>query len=155
MTMGQDRLEAAVDRLEIAELMYRYAWAVDKWEWAMLDEVFADDAVADFSSVAQFTSGDGIARGRATVVSWLRTSLEKFPDVLHFMSNPLVTFHGSNEAKVTTYMHVLHLPMGGIYHCGARRTAQGWRISHLRLEERRFEEAADRLENHMKVAATG
>lgn len=153
MTVGMDRLEAVADRLEIAELMYRYAWAVDKWDWALLDQVFADDAVADFSSVAEHTATDGKARGRATVVSWLRSALEKFPDVLHFMSNPLVTFHGRDEAQVTTYMHVLHLPMGGIYHCGVRRTAQGWRIAHLRLEERRFEEAAERLEQHMKAAA--
>ena len=40
MTTGQERLEAVADRLEIAELMYRYAWAVDKWEWTLLDQVF-------------------------------------------------------------------------------------------------------------------
>ena len=52
MDQEQKRLAAAADRLEIAELMYRYAWAVDKWDWALLDEVFADDAVGDFSVVA-------------------------------------------------------------------------------------------------------
>ena len=153
MSDAQSRLEAAADRLEIAELMYRYAWAIDKWERALLSDVFADDAEGDFSAMADYVEGDGIARGRATVIAWLRSAIEKFPDVLHFLSNPLVTLKGANAADITTYMHVLHLPMGGIYHCKAMRTAQGWRIHRLRLEERRLEAAADRLESYMKSAA--
>ena len=73
--------------------------------------------------------------------------------MLHFLTNPLVTLEGKDDARITIYMQVLHLPMGGIYHCRATRTPKGWRITHLKLEERRFEDAADRLERHMKAAA--
>jgi hypothetical protein len=142
------RLRAAADRLEIAELMHRYAWAIDHWEWALLDEVFADDAEADFATVRQYVGGDGIARGRTAIVAWLRSSLAKFPDVLHFMSNQLVALAG-DEARITTYMHVMHMPMGGIYDCSAVRTPRGWRIRRFRLEERSFDEAAERLRRHM------
>jgi len=149
-SVGSDeqRLLAAADRLEIAELMHRYAWAIDHWEWALLDEVFAAEAEGDFSSVKQYVGGDGIARGRAAIVAWLRSSLAKFPEVLHFMSNPLVALAG-DEARITTYMHVMHMPMGGIYDCSAVRTPRGWRIRRFRLEERSFEEAAERLRRHM------
>ena len=147
----QKRLERVADRFELTELMHRYAWGVDKWDWAMLEEVFAEDVEGDFSSVAKYVNGDGIVRGRKAMVDWLRTSLTKFPDVLHFMSNQLVTFKG-DEAYITTYMHVLHLPMGGIYHCTAVRTDGTWRIRRFRLEERTFNEAAERLERHIKAA---
>jgi hypothetical protein len=133
----EKRLEAAADRLELAELMHRYAWAIDKWEWELLDDVFTEDAEVDFSSVGQYVSGDTILRGRQAIVTWLRNSIQPFPDVLHFLSNQIVALDG-DEARITTYMQVLHLPMGGIYHSVAIRTAAGWRIRRFRLEERTF-----------------
>jgi hypothetical protein len=149
MTPDEERrVLALADRLEIAELMHRYAWAIDHWEWPLLDEVFAEDAEGDFSSVKQYVGGDGIARGRAAIVAWLASSLAKFPDVLHFLSNQLIWLAG-DEARVTTYMHVMHMPMGGIYDCRAVRTPRGWRIHRFRLEERSFRAAAERLERHM------
>jgi hypothetical protein len=60
-----------------------------------------------------------------------------------------------DEAEVTTYMQVLHLPMGGIYHWAAKRTPRGWRIAHFRLEERSFEAAAQRLTRHMRSLEGG
>jgi SnoaL-like domain len=147
------RLLATADRIEIGELMHRYAWAIDHWEWSLLDDVFAEDAEGDFSSVKQYVGGDGIARGRAAIVAWLKGSLAKFPGVLHFMTNQLVSVAG-DEAHITTYMHVMHLPMGGIYHCAAARTPRGWRIRRFCLEERSFREAAERLERHMASFAS-
>jgi ferric-dicitrate binding protein FerR (iron transport regulator) len=43
--------------------------------------------------------------------------------------------------------------MGGIYHSVAIRTADGWRIHRFRLEERTFDEAAERLQRYMKSVA--
>ena len=148
------RLLAAADRLEIAELMHSYAWAIDRWEWQLLAEVFSEDAEGDFSSVKQYVGGDGIARGRTAIVAWLQASLAKFPDVLHFMSNQRIALDG-DAARVTTYMHVLHMPMGGIYECDAVRTPNGWRIRRFRLEERSFAPAAARLQRHMASVGEG
>lgn len=144
-----ERLQAAADRIELGELLHRYAWAIDKWEWQLLDEVFTEDAEVDFSSVGRYVAGDSVLRGRDAIVTWLRDSIRPFPDVLHFLSNQIVMLDG-DEARITTYMQVLHLPMGGIYHSLAVRTAAGWRIRRFRLEERTFDEAAERLQRYMK-----
>ena len=145
----EKRLQAAADRIELGELLHRYAWAIDKWEWQLLDQVFTEDAEVDFSSVGKYVAGDSVLRGRKAIVTWLRDSIKPFPDVLHFLSNQMVILEG-DEARITTYMQVLHLPMGGIYHSVAVRTADGWRIRRFRLEERTFDDAAQRLQHHMK-----
>ncbi len=148
---ANDRLEAAADRLELVELLHRYAWAIDSGDWDLLAQVFTEDAEADFSSVGEYVDADARARGRDSIVAWLRGALEPFPDVLHFLSNALVDVEG-DTARTRTYMHVLHMPMGGIYHGEAVRTPSGWRLRRLRLEERSFEEAAERLRSHMQGA---
>lgn len=145
-----NRLEDAADRLELVELLHRYAWAIDSADWELLTQVFSEDAEADFSSVGEYVEADARMRGREAIVSWLRTALAPFPDVLHFMSNQLVEVQG-DRARTRTYMHVLHLPMGGIYHGEAVRTPEGWRLRRLRLEERSFDAAADRLRSHMQA----
>jgi len=150
MSEQNTRMAETADRLEIIELMHRYAWAIDKWDWELLSDLFIEAAEADYSSVGQYVEGDGIARGRDAIVEWLRSSLELFPDVLHFMSNHIVDLEG-DHARVTTYMHVLHMPMGGIYHCDAVRTDAGWKLAGFRLEERSFDEAAARLQGHMQA----
>jgi hypothetical protein len=146
------RLHAAADRVELCELLHRYCWAIDKWEWQLLDQVFTEDAEVDYSSVGKYVAGDTVLCGRKAIVNWLRESIKPFPDILHFVSNQMVTLQG-DEAQVTTYMQVLHLPMGGIYHSIAVRTADGWRIRRFRLEERTFDEAAERLQRYMKSVA--
>jgi hypothetical protein len=148
----EQRLQAAADRVELGELLHRYCWAIDKWEWQLLDQVFTEDAEVDYSSVGKYVAGDTVLRGRKAIVNWLRESIKPFPDILHFVSNQIVTLQG-DEAQVTTYMQVLHLPMGGIYHSVAIRTADGWRIHRFRLEERTFDEAAERLQRYMKSVA--
>jgi len=149
---AHDRLAAAADRLELAELLHRYAWAIDSGDWALLAQVFTEDAEADFSSVGQYVEGESTTRGRDAIVAWLRAALAPFPDVLHFMSNQLVEVQG-DRARTLTYMHVLHMSMGGIYHGEAVRTRDGWRLRRLHLEERSFDEAAERLRGHMQAAA--
>lgn len=136
------------DRAEIIELLHRYALAIDTGDWALLRSLFTPDAVADFSSVGQYAAGESSMRGVDAIVAWLRAALAPFPDVLHFMSNHIVELHG-DRASTLTYMHVLHMEMGGIYRCEAVRTPDGWRLERLALEERRFAAAAERLRAHM------
>jgi hypothetical protein len=142
-------VSAADDRSQIIELLHRYALAIDTADWVLLRSLFSDDARADYSSVGQYVEGDSEVRGADAIVAWLQAALAPFPDVLHFMSNHLVDLHG-DRAETVSYMHVLHMEMGGIYRCEARRTPGGWKLSRLSLEERRFDAAAERLRAHMR-----
>lgn len=149
--MDELALRQAIDRIEIHELLNRYAHAIDALDWSLLERVFTEDAVADFSSVAEYQEIDSVLEGRAAIVGYYEVALTPFEGVLHFMTNHLVELSG-DEAETRSYMHVLNMSMGGIYTCRCRRTDAGWRIEHLRLEERTFDAVAEKLRSHMQGA---
>ena len=155
MTTPEDRgIRAATDRIELSELMHRYALAIDTADWEALRDVFVADASVDFGSVDRYVEGDTGVKGIEAIVTWFRTVLAPFPDVMHFMSNHVIDLDG-DRARVRTYMHVLHMSMGGVYHADSVRMPSGWRIRRLRLEERLFDEAAERLRVHMSRVDAG
>jgi hypothetical protein len=152
---GDRTLARAADRVELAELMHRYALAIDSADFEALRGVFTADATVDFGSVGHYVEGASGVSGIDAILGWFRAALAPFPDVLHFMSNHVIDLDG-DRARVRTYMHVLHMSMGGLYDAQAVRTPAGWRIARFRLDERRFDEAAERLRAHMsRVDAEG
>ena len=150
--MDDAEVRRGIDRIEIHELLNRYAHAIDHLDWGQLDQVFTEDAVADYSSVGQYQDVDSIRRGRDAIVAYYEVALTPFEGVLHFMTNHLVELDG-DRATSRSYMHVMNMSMGGIYTCRHRRTPDGWRIEHLTLDERTFDEVAERLRSHMESAA--
>lgn len=150
--MDQDeltRLRTGVDRIEIHELLNRYAHAIDFMDWRLLEDVFTEDAVADYSSAGEYVDVESVREGRDRIIDYYESAMAPFAGVLHFMTNHLVEIDGP-VARTRSYMHVLHLGMGGIYECRCRQTDAGWRIERLELEERTFGEAAEKLRSHMK-----
>jgi hypothetical protein len=148
MNNDERRWQTTADKVELAELMHRYALAIDTAQFDDLRAVFTPDAAVDFGSVDQYVEGETGVAGVDAIVKWFRTVLAPFPDVLHFMGNHVIDVD-RDRARVRTTMHVLHMPMGGVYDAEAVRTPEGWRIRKFRLDERRFEEAAGRLQAHM------
>lgn len=148
------RIAEAADRMEIIELLHRYAAAIDGGRLDLLAEVFTPDAVLDFGSVGQYVEGETLVKGFGPIRAWFEQALAPFPDVLHFMTNHRIELDG-DEATTETLMQVLHLSMGGIYRGHAVRTKAGWRFDRFRLEERSFDEAADRLTAHMRAVESG
>ncbi|MFO0689148.1 MAG: nuclear transport factor 2 family protein [Myxococcota bacterium] len=148
------RLAEAADRIEITELLHRYAHAIDSGKLELLGEVFTADATVDFGSVDQYVEGDSVVKGLPTIRAWFEKALEPFPGVLHFMTNHRIELDG-DEATTETLMQVLHIAMGGIYRGHAVRTKAGWRFDRFTLEERSFEEAAARLTAHMQAVEGG
>jgi len=66
---------AIADRFEVAELLDRYAHAIDTWDWDLLATVFTPDAVVDFSSVGQYVEGEAKVRGFDAIVAWYKMAL--------------------------------------------------------------------------------
>jgi 3-phenylpropionate/cinnamic acid dioxygenase small subunit len=120
------------DRLEINDLLTRYAWAIDDKDWDTLDTVFTPDAHIDY------TATGGIAGSLAEIKPWLAESLAAFPATQHLLSNSQVTITGDtatartavyNPMGAATREGPLHFFfMGGIYADQMVRTAAGWRI---------------------------
>jgi 3-phenylpropionate/cinnamic acid dioxygenase small subunit len=128
-----------VDRLEVDDLLTRYAHAVDQCDWDRLDSVFAPDAQLDYRSA-------GGIRGTLTEVRrWLAEVVPLFTWTQHLVVNRSVTVDpGGNTARARSdfynpnTMVVSGEPwrfvVGGRYHDRLARFPVGWRITH-RVEE--------------------
>ena len=50
------------DRDDIVELTIRYATAIDSKQYALLQDVFTDDATVDYGVVGRWTGGAAVAQ---------------------------------------------------------------------------------------------
>lgn len=126
--------DTATDRLDIIELIHRYAAIIDLKRYDDVPLVFADDAVANYESMRAWVGDDYEPRGAADIHRWLeqytghRTSM-------HLMHNHVVELHG-DTATMRCYMHNTNSSIVGIYYLDVRRTPAGWRLTKLKLDER-------------------
>ena len=126
------------DRIEIDDLITRYATAVDTKDWDLYRTVFTDDAVIDY------TSAGGIRGSLGEVVEWLSHALKLFPMTQHLVTNRHVVLEGDTATGRSYYYNPLGRPdgtggmqllfFGGYYNDRFRRTTDGWRIAE-RVEE--------------------
>lgn len=126
------------DRIEIQDLIARYAHAIDDRDWDGLDCVFTEDAIIDYTDV-------GGARGtRAETKAYLAGAMTHFTGFQHLSSTTRLDLDG-DRAKART---ILFNPMVmqhegaervffiGLWYCDDLvRTEAGWRITHRREEK--------------------
>jgi len=125
-------LQGISDRLEIAELLARYARGLDTKDWDLWRSVFDKDAYIDYRSAG------GIDGQRDEIGAWLEKTLTVFPMSQHAITNVECDIDG-DTARVRA---LSHNPMqfsgvtgpsfcGGFYHHRMVRTAEGWRSVEL------------------------
>lgn len=138
-TPGDDALREVRDRLEITDLMHRYAQMVDFREWDRMDSVFAPGATIDY------TSTGGKSGPYRDILGWLDRALEPWPINLHFITNLTVEI-GGDRARSRCYFNA---PMGRVKDDGSQlvitnagyyaddlvRTEAGWRIARRHCEQ--------------------
>ncbi|MGW0662976.1 nuclear transport factor 2 family protein [Streptodolium elevatio] len=127
---------AAADRFAVTDLANAYADALDRRDWAALDDVLTEDVAADYN-------GQHVINGRRTVVGMIRGYLDACGPTQHLLGNHRVTVDG-DRAELTVKMRVHHIGAGrhaaltyecfGWYHADAVRTADGWRLATWRQE---------------------
>jgi 3-phenylpropionate/cinnamic acid dioxygenase small subunit len=134
--MTNDELSEIRDRLEIQELMHRYAEMVDRRDWKQMDRVFALEATIDY------TSTGGHAGPFRETLAWLDRALESWPINLHLISNLIIEFDSGKDRKIASARCYFHAPMAresgesgqyiitnaGYYVDRVVRTQDGWRI---------------------------
>jgi 3-phenylpropionate/cinnamic acid dioxygenase small subunit len=127
------------DRIQIQDLLTRYALAIDTKDWALLDTCFAAGAHIDY------TSTGGRKGPYSEVREWLKKVLSSFAVTVHHIGNITVELAG-DRAGARTY---LWNPMGfqktdgelhwftvsAHYVDELVRTDDGWRIQ-KRAQER-------------------
>ncbi len=140
-------LATVMDRLAVDEVVTEYAVAVDDGDWAAYRGLFTTDGRADYRSAG------GIEGEAGQVAGWLAESLELFAMRQHLIVNRQVRFgileHDTGDtARVRAdYLNPMRfagdggsgatdLVCGGRYQFGLLRTAEGWRLRTVVVEEK-------------------
>ncbi len=134
MTMLQD----ITDRIEIDDLLTRYATAVDSKDWDLYASCFTPDAFIDY------TAAGGIKGTVTEVKAWLAQVLPLFAMTQHVVANRVVKVDGDSATCRSCFFNPMGLSDGnggmqlffdgGYYNDKLVRSAEGWRIAE-RIEE--------------------
>ena len=143
-------LQTVADRIEITDLLTRYAHAVDTKDWALYRSVFTADAEIDYS-----TAG-GPAGSLEEVVSRLAPMLDLFARTQHYVSNIAVDLQGDQARVRAMFLNPMVVTeasdgraakqffCGGWYNHELVRAPDGWRSRRLHEESAWFD-GLDRL----------
>jgi len=127
------------DVLEIEQLLYVYARAIDTKEWKALEQVFTPDARIHYAVER------GAELSASELGAWLARAMTIFKQTQHVVTNPLIDLDG-DRARCTSYLTATHLQVrrsdgaevrtteGSVYSDTLVRTSAGWRIASRRLD---------------------
>jgi hypothetical protein len=137
-------VQAVADKLEIHELLSRYARGVDTCDWELWKSVFTPDAHVDY------TSAGAIAGARDEVAEFLAQAIPTLPWTQHYVTNVEIDLLGDRAKVRAAFYNPMQLPgidgpsaCGGYYHHDLVRTADGWRSERLVEESRWFVDPFD------------
>ena len=135
-------LQTLADRIEINDLLTKYATAVDNKDWALYRTVFTPDAFIDYESAG------GVKGSLDEVVAWMETTMAGFPMTQHLVANVGVELDGDAAKVRAMFYNPMQMGNGKNFWCGGWynhqlvRTADGWRSKQLIEESAWF----DRME---------
>lgn len=120
------------DRLAITDVLVRYATGIDSRDWPLFRSCFTDDASLDYGPVGRWEDPDELT-------AFMRASHSG--PTLHRLSNFVLRVDG-DHATARTYVHAVVSGPGGFgvtesfgwYDDRLRRTGDGWRIEHRRVD---------------------
>jgi ketosteroid isomerase-like protein len=128
-------LRTIQDRIDITDVLYRYASTIDKFDLDGLRATLSDDIWAQYGNADPVIGGDAVA-------GWIAQAIEQVIWQHHLLSVYHVEIDG-DEAKALVY-HTSHQVfedepesakvLVGRYHNELRRDGDGWKISRLVLE---------------------
>jgi hypothetical protein len=128
-------IRALQDRMDVTDVLYRYASTIDRFHLAGVRRVLADDVWAQYGNADPVVGGDAVAR-------WIGEAIAHVVWQHHLLSVYHVEVEG-DRAGALVY-HTSHQVfeddpdtaklLVGRYHNELRRERDGWRISRLVLE---------------------
>jgi 3-phenylpropionate/cinnamic acid dioxygenase small subunit len=130
--MASLTLEQIAERLEIDDLLTRYATAVDDKDWDLYRSCFTEDAFIDY------TSAGGIKGNLKEVRDWLAKTMPMFRMTQHVVCNREIQIDGDKATARSAFYNPMGFPDGeegmklffdgGYYNDKLVKTADGWRI---------------------------
>jgi len=134
-TSADPMLRALYDRVEITDLLYKYASTIDAFDYDAMRDTLADDVFAHYGNADPVVGGDAL-------LEWIREMTATVVWQHHLLSVYHVDVEG-DTAKALVY-HTSHQVfeaepdqaklLVGRYHCELRREPAGWKISRIVLE---------------------
>jgi 3-phenylpropionate/cinnamic acid dioxygenase small subunit len=136
--MAPMTLAEIADRIEIDDLLTRYATAVDRKDWELFASCFTPDALIDY------TAAGGIKGNLHEIKKWLAEVLPMFPMTQHLITNKVVEVRGDRATSRCILFNPMGLPDGkgsmalfidgAYYNDELVRTEQGWRMAKRVIE---------------------
>jgi 3-phenylpropionate/cinnamic acid dioxygenase small subunit len=88
-------LQEISDRLEIQDILMSYCEAIDTRKWDLLDKIFTDNAIIDF------TEAGGIQGNLKEIKLYLQRALKPFSSMQHMMGLPKIEVSGLTAQSKT------------------------------------------------------
>jgi 3-phenylpropionate/cinnamic acid dioxygenase small subunit len=145
--MATMTLQDIADRIEIDDLLTRYATALDSKDWELWASCFTPDACIDY------TAAGGVKGPLPEVRQWLAEVMAGFPMTQHLVTNRAVHIEGDTATCRSCLFNPMGVPDndslmvffdGGYYRDKLVRTRDGWRIAE-RIEEPTFSTRLHRI----------
>ena len=131
-------LQEISDRMEIQDLLYKYAEIIDQKNFDKLREIFTEDAFIDYSVYG------GAAGGLEEIIKFLKEAMTVFPNTHHLNANIQIKISGDSGSGKVMCFNPQEMDLGetsqtfmlGLWYIDKyKRTDAGWRISE-RIEEK-------------------
>lgn len=131
----REQVQKLVDRGEITDLISRLGLLLDEKDFDSARSVFTEDVSAKFPA--------GHIQGVDDLAESGRQNIGPFAAVQHVITNLLIALDGNRATAranlIATHVHRAadpgsHFDSGVVYHFGAVRTPDGWRLSSMELE---------------------
>lgn len=123
-------LQTLLDERAIYRQLCRFAEAMDRREWHVLESVLLEDAEADY--------GIGRRRGSSAIIAEMRSFLDDCGPTQHLLANVVIDVDG-DRAVSSAYVADMHVGSGDKAHLTFRtlgdyrdrwvRTGAGWRMA--------------------------
>jgi 3-phenylpropionate/cinnamic acid dioxygenase small subunit len=120
-------------RLDVADVLVRYATGIDRRDWALLRSCFTEDCDADYGAI-------GVWHGADAVAEWMEQAHEPCGHTLHRLTNQAMTPRGDGVAA-RSYVDALVMAADnrsgtravGFYDDELVDTGDGWKIARRRF----------------------
>jgi ketosteroid isomerase-like protein len=99
VTSDADQVRALLDKLEIQEVLARYARGIDRRDWALVRSCYHDDAIDDHGAYRGDVDG---------FIAWVAERHAGIEQSMHFLGNTLIELDGDvafSETYLTTFAH--------------------------------------------------
>jgi 3-phenylpropionate/cinnamic acid dioxygenase small subunit len=121
------------DRVDIEDVLVRYAIGIDSRDWDLLRSCFTEDCDADYGDIGHWRSGDEITAWMAQTHDPMGPTMHRITNIVVAIDNDRVTARSYVHAILMTADRSTAIHAYGWYDDHLVCTSDGWRIAQRRF----------------------